>query len=143
MPVAGPTRHAWACVALRSGGLPTADALNAWFAARGCGVQATDAVRLAEDAAAERTLLFAQGVGRVGAAHFPRPVVGGEERRVFVSHSSHVFLSVAVPDDHKAGRRLLGRAAAAVTQNADAAFVWWGRNGGIYRPEPFLKRVFG
>jgi len=134
--------HTWACVALRTGAIPPPAVLRGWLARHAPKVQVADRTRA--EAHAEHVFEFVDGQAKVGAAHFPWTIgTGGPVAGPFTPHTSHVFLSVSEPGraDGREGRRLLARATAAIAATSDAAFVWWGRTGGVYTVTKFVERI--
>jgi len=135
--------HAWAAVALQSGSIPPNGVLQGWFDRHAPRLVLTQRERNADEAGTEKVWEFVEGQAVVGAAHFPWTIGDGKGAGPFRDHATHVFLSVSEPGraGGREGRRLLARAAASIGATGDAAFIWWGRTGGVYTIKKFLERV--
>jgi len=133
----------WSAVALRSGAIPPPAVMRAWIDLHAPGLVVRDRMRYDDDASAEHVFDFVDGEAHVGAAHFPWTIGTGAANGPFTEHTSHVFLSVSKPGraNGREGRRLLARATAAIATTSDAAFIWWGRTGGVYTIRKFVERV--
>ena len=135
--------HTWAAIALRTGSIPPPAVMRAWLDRHAPKLVVVDKMRDSQEANAEHVFDFVEGQARVGAAHFPWTIGSGDTAGPFKEHASHVFLSVSEPGRQKGreGRRLLARATAAIATTADAAFIWWGRTGGVYTVRQFVERI--
>jgi len=131
----------WAAVALRTGAIPPPAVMRSWLDRHAPHLRIE--VLNADERDAERRYEFREGAARVGAAHFPWTIGTGGSAGPFKEHASHVFLSVSEPgrQNGREGRRLLARSVAAIATTADAAFIWWGRTGGVYTVRKFVERV--
>ncbi len=142
-----PTRvgepNAWAAVALQSGSIPPDAVLQGWFDRHAPKLVVSRREPTTDDANAEKVWEFREGEAVVGGAHFPWTIGDGKNSGPFREHVTHIFLSVSEPGraGGREGRRLLARAAAAIAATGDAAFVWWGRTGGVYTIRKFVERV--
>jgi hypothetical protein len=137
------SKHTWAAVALRSGSIPPPAVMRAWLDRYAPKLVVVDKMRDSQEANAEHVFDFVEGQASVGAAHFPWTIGTGDVAGPFKEHESHVFLSVSEPgrQNGREGRRLLARATSAIATTADAAFVWWGRTGGVYTVRKFVERI--
>jgi hypothetical protein len=117
--------------------------MRSWIDRHAPDLVVTDKMRDSQELNAEHVYDFVEGQAKVGAAHFPWTIGMGDGAGPFKEHASHVFLSVVNPgrQNGREGRRLLARATAAVATTADAAFIWWGRTGGVYTIRKFVERV--